>query len=145
MPPPIAAGWEKAFTAGVEGWKRGLAIWRLYMRAPSDNPRAPVPRKGPERGSGPALHRPAVRQYAYKGVSYVISSRLNPSSVNVADRLGFVLRNKMDIRMFLPDPALARDVPRRISGKGCMLLSWTDIICLGSVRLRTGPKASLGR
>ena len=46
----------------------------------------------------------------FKGASAVISSRFNPGSVNVAHKLGFVFRDKMDFWVFLPDPAQACDV-----------------------------------
>jgi len=45
-----------------------------------------------------------------EGVSAMIMGRLNPGSVKVTERLGFVRRGTMSFADFLPDPALAREV-----------------------------------
>lgn len=47
---------------------------------------------------------------AAEGVSALIMARLNPGSLKVAARLGFVRRGTMGFADFLPDRALARDV-----------------------------------
>ena len=44
------------------------------------------------------------------GVSAMIMGRLNPGSLKVTERLGFVRRGTMGFADFLPDPVLARDV-----------------------------------
>ncbi len=44
------------------------------------------------------------------GVSAMIMGRLNPGSLKVTERLGFVRRGTMGFADFLPDPGLARDV-----------------------------------
>lgn len=49
-------------------------------------------------------------QTDYGGVTAVISTRLNPGSVNVVTKLGFVARGKMDFELFLSNRELADEV-----------------------------------
>ena len=46
----------------------------------------------------------------YGGVSAIISTYLNPGSVNVVKKLGFCYRDRMSFDEFLPDTQLAQDV-----------------------------------